>query len=65
LRNTLQAETSPQPFGQRYKTLRNAVKALAVEADLECAAIDPGARPNSVCEGSPTHSLNTRTRFHP
>lgn len=31
-------------FGQRRKTLRNALKALATEADLESAGIDPGAR---------------------
>jgi len=31
-------------FGQRRKTLRNALKALATDADLERAGIDPGAR---------------------
>lgn len=31
-------------FGQRRKTLRNAVRTLASEAELEAAGIDPGAR---------------------
>jgi 16S rRNA (adenine1518-N6/adenine1519-N6)-dimethyltransferase len=31
-------------FGQRRKTLRNALKTLASEANLECAGIAPGAR---------------------
>ena len=31
-------------FGQRRKTLRNAVRALASDAELERAGIDPGAR---------------------
>jgi len=31
-------------FGQRRKTLRNALKTLATEKELECAGIAPGAR---------------------
>jgi 16S rRNA (adenine1518-N6/adenine1519-N6)-dimethyltransferase len=31
-------------FGQRRKTLRNALKTLASETDLESAGIAPGAR---------------------
>lgn len=37
-----------QGFSQRRKTLRNALRDLASEADLAAAAIDPGARAETV-----------------
>lgn len=37
-----------QAFSQRRKTLRNALKALAPEATLEAAGIDPGTRAEQV-----------------
>ncbi|MEM9207896.1 MAG: 16S rRNA (adenine(1518)-N(6)/adenine(1519)-N(6))-dimethyltransferase RsmA [Pseudomonadota bacterium] len=37
-----------QGFSQRRKTLRNALRDLASEADLTAAAIDPGARAETV-----------------
>jgi 16S rRNA (adenine1518-N6/adenine1519-N6)-dimethyltransferase len=41
---TLFAQVVAAAFGQRRKTLRNAVRALASETQLEAAGIEPGAR---------------------
>ena len=62
-------------FGQRRKTLRNAVRTLASEAELERAGIDPGARgetlsvadfvrlANALAESDPSPATRTaRTR---
>lgn len=38
-------ELVTRAFGQRRKTLRNALKGLVQEADIEACGIDPGVRP--------------------
>ena len=38
-------------FGQRRKTLRNALSALATAAQLEAAGIDPSARGETLAVG--------------
>lgn len=40
-----------EAFSKRRKTLRNALKGLATEAQLETAGIDPGSRPEQLATG--------------
>ena len=37
-----------QAFSQRRKTIRNTLKTMATEAQLQTAHIDPGARPETI-----------------
>ena len=45
------ADVVQHAFGQRRKTLRNALSALATPADLEAVGIDPSARGETLAIG--------------
>jgi len=66
----LYAKLVSAAFSQRRKTLRNALKGLADEAEIRAAGLDPGARPETVgpagyaalaavlCDDTPSHGTS-------
>jgi 16S rRNA (adenine1518-N6/adenine1519-N6)-dimethyltransferase len=46
-------------FGQRRKTLRNALRSMANEAQLDAAGIDPGVRGETLAVGDYVRLANT------